>query len=107
VAAGTARTRDQLLSRQAMGDAERARVALVTRADNGAVADKQVHVFERFYQVDGSARRRYEDIGLSLALVKEIVQAHGGQVALESEPERGSTFTIALPVAEESQSQKS
>jgi hypothetical protein len=59
LAVGTARTRDQLLSQQVMGDAERARVALVTCADNVAVADKQVHVFERFYQVDGSARHRY------------------------------------------------
>ena len=53
------------------------------------------------FKVDGSARRRYGGSGLSVALVKEIVQSHGGQVALESEPEQYSTFTIAFPVAEE------
>ena len=66
----------------------------------GIPSDKQERVFDRFYQADGTARRRYGGTGLGLALVKEIVQAHGGQVTLESDPEHGSTFTISIPVSE-------
>lgn len=66
----------------------------------GIPPDKHAYVFERFYQVDGSIRRRYGGSGLGLALVKEIVQAHGGKVTLESELGQGSTFTVALPAAD-------
>jgi signal transduction histidine kinase len=66
----------------------------------GIPPDKLGHVFDRFYQVDGSMRRRYGGVGLGLALVKEIVEAHGGQVAVESELGQGSVFTVTLPVFE-------
>ncbi|MGD1996136.1 MAG: GAF domain-containing protein [Anaerolineae bacterium] len=67
----------------------------------GIPADQQPRVFERFYQVDGSATRRYQGAGLGLALVKEIVNAYGGTVDVESEVGEGSTFTVVLPVFEE------
>jgi signal transduction histidine kinase len=59
-------------------------------------------IFDRFYQVDGTTRRRYGGCGLGLALVKEIVETHGGSVIVESQPGRGSTFTVRLPVAKAS-----
>jgi signal transduction histidine kinase len=69
----------------------------------GIPPDKQMRVFDRFYQADGSARRRYGGTGLGLALVKEIVQAHEGQVTLESEPGRGSTITVSIPASRNTQ----
>ena len=57
-------------------------------------------IFERFYQVDGTASRRYGGAGLGLALVKEIVEAHGGTVSVEGELERGSTFTVTWRIGE-------
>jgi len=56
-------------------------------------------IFERFYQVNGSARRRFGGMGVGLALVWEVVEAHGGTVKVRSEPEEGSTFTMTLPQA--------
>jgi signal transduction histidine kinase len=56
-------------------------------------------IFERFYQVDGSASRRYGGTGLGLALVKEIVESHNGRVTVQSTVGQGSTFQIWLPSA--------
>jgi len=63
----------------------------------GIPADQMGRVFERFYQVDGSMSRRYGGAGLGLALVKDVVEAHRGQVLLESTEGKGSTFTVRLP----------
>jgi two-component system sensor histidine kinase BarA len=59
---------------------------------------EQKSIFARFYQVDGGARRKYGGMGLGLALVKEIVEAHGGTVDVESEVNKGSIFTVSLPI---------
>ncbi len=56
-------------------------------------------IFERFYQVDGSPTRKYGGVGLGLALVKGIIEAHGGQIAVASEVGVGTTFIIVLPIS--------
>ncbi len=68
----------------------------------GIAPDHLDRVFERFYQVDGTTKRRFGGMGVGLALVWEVVEAHGGTVTVESEPGEGSTLTVALPQAEES-----
>jgi signal transduction histidine kinase len=80
---------------------QKGRDLILEVSDDGVgIPDDQLErIFERFYQIDGSATRRYGGIGLGLALVKEIVEAHGGQVHVESQPGSGSTFRVALPSA--------
>jgi signal transduction histidine kinase len=89
-------------------------VAVCLRSDDGRVmlqvqdtgigiaAEHLDAIFERFYQVDGTTRRTHGGCGLGLALVKEIVERHGGAVAVESQLGRGSTFTVWLPLGEAS-----
>lgn len=60
----------------------------------GMDAEEQEHLFDRFWQARRSDR---EGAGLGLAIVKGIVEAHGGSVAVESEPGKGSSFRIGLP----------
>lgn len=67
----------------------------------GIPDDQLERIFERFYQVDGSIRRRYGGVGLGLALVKELVELHDGRVRVESQVGRGSVFVVTLPVSEE------
>jgi adenylate cyclase len=64
----------------------------------GIAPEHHEHIFERFYQVDGTTRRTHGGCGLGLALVKEIVERQGGSVSIESQLGRGSKFTVVLPV---------
>lgn len=68
----------------------------VTDTGIGIPADKLEHIWERFYQVDGSTTRRYGGLGLGLALVKDVIEAHGGTVWVKSAEGQGSTFGFAL-----------
>ena len=65
----------------------------------GIPREKLNRVFDRFYQVDGSTRRRFGGAGLGLAIVKRIVESHGGEVGVESKLGEGSTFHFTLPKA--------
>jgi len=67
----------------------------------GIAPEYQEQIFERFYQVDGSTRRVHGGCGLGLALVKEIVERHGGNVTVESALGQGSTFTVILSAEDE------
>jgi PAS domain S-box-containing protein len=66
----------------------------------GIAAEEQARIFDRFYQVDGASTRRYGGMGLGLALVKEIAEAHAGAVSVDSELGVGSTFRVRLPAGE-------
>ncbi len=64
----------------------------------GIPADKVGHIFERFYQVDGSMTRRFGGAGLGLAICKQIITAHGGDIQVSSQEGKGSTFAFSLPL---------
>jgi len=65
----------------------------------GIAADQIPHLFERFRRIEGARGRSYEGTGIGLALVKELVELHGGSLAVESTVGRGSMFTVRLPFA--------
>jgi PAS domain S-box-containing protein len=71
----------------------------VKDSGKGIAADFLPHVFERFRQAEGTKSRRHGGLGLGLALVSHIVEAHGGTVRADSDGDgRGATFTVVLPV---------
>jgi signal transduction histidine kinase len=72
----------------------------ITVQDTGIGVDpKDIEpIFEEFRQLDGSLTRRYEGLGLGLALARELATTLGGAVEVESEPQRGSTFRVQLPI---------
>jgi signal transduction histidine kinase len=72
---------------------------VISVADTGmGISEKNLpHVFDRFWQADGSAKRKFQGVGIGLALVKELVELQGGNVQVQSQEGQGTTFTIRLP----------
>jgi len=72
----------------------------VTDTGSGIHPDDLPHVFEHFYKTDPSRERSKSGSGIGLAIVKQLVEAHGGAVRAQSTLGRGSTFSFTLPVDE-------
>ena len=68
----------------------------VADTGKGIPEDQLPHIFDRFHQVDGSNTREHEGTGIGLALVKEMIELHGGRVSAESAVGVGTAFTILL-----------
>jgi two-component system sensor histidine kinase BarA len=67
--------------------------------DNGiGIAKHELEkIFDAFYQVDGSSTREYGGAGLGLSIARSLVDAHHGQIYVESEIGKGTTFYVTLP----------
>jgi PAS domain S-box-containing protein len=80
---------------------ERAVELTVRDTGTGIPASEIPRLFERFHRVKGARGRSYEGSGIGLALVQELVKLHGGNVRIESEVDRGSTFIVTIPLGSE------
>ena len=69
----------------------------VSDTGTGIPEHEQARVFDRFHRVEGARGRSIEGTGIGLALVRDLVALHGGEVRLESAPGRGSTFIVTIP----------
>jgi len=73
--------------------------AWVSNTGPGIAPEDLPHVFERFWRADKSRHRQKGGSGIGLALVKQLIEAHGGQVSVESTSGQGATFRMVLPTA--------
>lgn len=72
----------------------------VADSGTGIAAEDLPHVFDRFYRGDKSRSRRNGGAGLGLAIARQLVAAHGGQIEVSSAVGQGTTFTVWLPVGQ-------
>ncbi|MDQ6629699.1 MAG: ATP-binding protein [Pseudomonadota bacterium] len=71
---------------------------LVVRDSGVGIAEAELpRVFERFYRIEGTRSRTHEGTGIGLALVRDLVRLHGGDISVESGPGEGTTFTVSIP----------
>ncbi|MDU2243751.1 MAG: HAMP domain-containing sensor histidine kinase, partial [Paenibacillus sp.] len=69
----------------------------ISDTGTGIASDELPHIFERFYRGDKSRNRRTGGAGIGLAIVKAIVEAHGGSIDVESKINQGTRFTLHFP----------
>ena len=81
-------------------DSSRISVAVVDTGE-GIAPDVLPYVFERFYRVDPSRSRATGGAGLGLTIAKQLVEAHGGSIRVESTVSEGSRFIFDLPLKSE------
>jgi signal transduction histidine kinase len=75
------------------------RAAIEVRDTGVGIAAADVpHIFERFYRVATDRSRRTGGVGLGLAIARWIAACHGGEIAVESQPNAGSVFRVQLPI---------
>jgi signal transduction histidine kinase len=72
-------------------------VLIVKDTGMGISAKNLPNIFSRFWQADDSSRRKYQGVGIGLALVKEFAELQGGKASVASEEGKGTTFTVRLP----------
>jgi signal transduction histidine kinase len=75
-------------------------VVSVTDTGIGIAKDDILHIFDRFWRVDKARSREDGGAGLGLSIAKWIVERHGGSIEVETEPGKGSMFSIRLPLDE-------
>jgi PAS domain S-box-containing protein len=73
--------------------------AELTVSDTGTgIPEEEIgHLFERFRRIENARRRTHEGSGIGLALVNELLAMHGGQISVQSQMGKGTTFTISIP----------
>ena len=74
----------------------------VTDSGIGIPLNKQKAIFESFRQLDSSASREYEGLGLGLSISKRLIDLHGGTISVSSEINQGASFIFSLPVSQSS-----
>lgn len=76
-------------------------LAAVRDTGCGIAPEEQAAVFERYFHTAGQGQTQHDSTGLGLTIAKELVELHHGRITLESEPDKGSCFTVRLPLLEE------